>query len=586
MKAVLLIAVAGVCFAQSYALGPDSERQPNVPKGTVTQHAWNNSKVYPGTTRDYWVYVPAQYNAARPAPVMIFHDGSGFVADDGAWRVPIVFDNLIARGEMPPTIAIFINPGVLPARNANEQARFNRSYEYDGLGDRYARFLIEEILPEVGKTYRLSADPNDRAIAGSSSGGIAAFVAAWERPDAFRRVLSFIGSYTNLRGGDGLIDLIRKVEPKPLRVFLQDGSNDLNIYSGSWWMANQALAKSLEYAGYDSKFVTGTEAHNTKHGGSILPDALRWLWREYPKPIAASKGVADHERHFITEILDPGKDWEVVAEGYQTVSSPTVDLDGEIYFADASASKILKIERDGSIATFQENTGGAAAIQFAGDHHVYAAQPARRRIAAYSQGGEGGERSQELEVVPGMDASDLAITSKGGMYITDPAGKRIWFAQPGGQVRAVYETPAGEGLQYPAAVRLSPDEHLLLVADRDSRWVWSFQIQADGGLTNAEAFYHLEAPDESTVTRAGAMTLDETGHLYVATNLGIQICDQPGRVVGIMRPPGNAAVTGLVFGGRNLDYLYASAGGKLYRRHLRRKGVFPWAPMRLPRPQL
>ncbi|MEO8096267.1 MAG: SMP-30/gluconolactonase/LRE family protein [Acidobacteriota bacterium] len=589
--AVLLMAVASA-FAQQaaspYALGPDSQRNANVPKGAVTQHAWNNSKIYPGTTRDYWIYVPAQYNAARPAPVMIFQDGSGFLPDDGAWRVPIVFDNLIARGEMRPTIGIFINPGVLPARAQNEQARFNRSFEYDALGDRYARFLIEEILPEVSKTYRLSNDPNDRAIAGSSSGGIAAFVAAWERPDTFRRVLSFIGSYTNLRGGDGLIDLVRKVEPKPLRVFLQDGDNDLNIYSGSWWMANQALAKSLEYAGYDSRFVTGTEAHNTRHGGAILPDALRWLWREYPKPIVASKGVQGHERHFITEFLDPAGDWELVKEGYQSTSAPTVDLDGDIYFADAAASRILKIERDGSVATFQENTGGAAAIVFAGDHHVYAAQPGKRRIAAYSMAGEGGARSEEVEVVAGMDAADLAVTSKGNMYITDPAGKRIWFAEPGGRVRTVYEaaTAAGEGVLNPTGVRLSPDEHLLLISDRDSRWVWSFQIQPDGGLQNAEAFYHLESGDESTATRASAMTLDESGHLYVATNLGIQICDQPGRVVGIIRPPSNAPTTGLVFGGPKLDYLYATAGGKLYRRHLRRKGVFPWAPVRLPRPQL
>jgi enterochelin esterase-like enzyme len=293
MRYAPLFLAAALAFAQqTYTLSPDSQRQANVPKGSVTKHTWVNSKIYPGTTRDYWVYVPAQYNAATPAPVMVFQDGAGFIPDDGAWRVPIVFDNLIANKQMPPTIGIFIDPGVLPARGANEQARFNRSFEYDSLGDGYARFLIDEILPEVGKTYRLSADPNDRAIAGSSSGGIAAFVAAWERPDAFRRVLSFIGSYTNLRGGDALIDLVPKVEPKPLRVYLQDGSADLNIYSGSWWMANQALAKSLEYAGYDSTFVAGTEAHNTKHGGAILPDALRWLWREYPKPITASKGAA------------------------------------------------------------------------------------------------------------------------------------------------------------------------------------------------------------------------------------------------------------------------------------------------------
>jgi enterochelin esterase family protein len=206
---------------------------------------------------------------------MIFQDGAGYVAEDGRWRVPIVFDNLIHKHEMPVTIGIFINPGVLPARSDAEQARYNRSFEYDALGDRYARFLIEEILPEVGKQYNLSSDPNDRAISGLSSGGICAFTAAWNRPDAFHRVISFIGSYTNLRGGEIYASLIRKTEPKPLRVFLQDGKNDLNLYAGSWYIANQDMASALEYAGYDSTFVVGTEGHNAKHGGAILPDALR-----------------------------------------------------------------------------------------------------------------------------------------------------------------------------------------------------------------------------------------------------------------------------------------------------------------------
>src|SRR5882724_1304111 len=304
----LLIALAGgLLTADEYTLGPDSERQPQVPRGAVTQYSWT-SKIFPGTVRDYWVYVPAQYDASKPACVMIFRDGGGYVKEDGGWRATIVLDNLIQQKAMPVTIGIFINPGVLMALTPEQQNRFNRSYEYDGLGGRYAKFLIEEILPEVGKKWNLSKDPNAYGIAGSSSGGIAAFTAAWNRPDAFRRVLSFIGSYTNLRGGDIYPALVRKMEPKPLRVFLQDGSNDLNIYSGSWYLSNQEMASALEFSGYESKFVVGTEGHNGKHGGAILPDALRWLWQDYPKPIAkpvASKG----ERHFISTILDPGSDW-------------------------------------------------------------------------------------------------------------------------------------------------------------------------------------------------------------------------------------------------------------------------------------
>jgi enterochelin esterase family protein len=164
-KIAVLLLVSMAATAQEYKYGWDSERQPAVPKGTVTKHTWT-SKILPGTVRDYWVYVPAQYNASNPAAVMIFQDGGGFATETGNWRTPIVLDNLIQKREMPVAIGIFINPGVLPALGAEQQARYNRSFEYDALNDRYARLLIEEILPEVGKTYMLSSDPNDRGIAG------------------------------------------------------------------------------------------------------------------------------------------------------------------------------------------------------------------------------------------------------------------------------------------------------------------------------------------------------------------------------------------------------------------------------------
>jgi gluconolactonase len=176
--------------------------------------------------------VPEQYRADTPAAVMVFQDGGRFVAEDGRWRVPVVFDSLIHRGDMPVTVGVFVDAGVVPARAAEQQPRFNRSFEYDALGDRYARFLLEELLPEVGKGFNLTGDPNLRAIGGSSSGGICAFTVAWNRPDAFRRVLSFIGSYTGLRAGDTYPTLVRKTEPRPIRVFLQDGSRDLNIAVG------------------------------------------------------------------------------------------------------------------------------------------------------------------------------------------------------------------------------------------------------------------------------------------------------------------------------------------------------------------
>ena len=265
--------------AEKYELGPDSQRQPDVPQGTVTQHHWT-SKIFPGTERDYWIYVPKQYDAATPACVMVFQDGGNYQNDKGQFRVPVVFDNLIHKKEMPVTIGIFINPGSVPAARPGEKARSNRSFEYDTLSDQYARFLLEEILPEVSKTYNLATKPSQRAICGISSGGICAWTVAWERPEAFGKVLSHVGSFTNIRGGHVYHALIRKTERKPIRVFLQDGSGDLDNLHGNWPLANQEMAAALKFAGYDYRFEFGDGGHNGIHGGAILPDSLRWLWRE------------------------------------------------------------------------------------------------------------------------------------------------------------------------------------------------------------------------------------------------------------------------------------------------------------------
>jgi enterochelin esterase-like enzyme len=282
LLAALLVLTARLALADDdYKLGDDSQRHASVPQGEVTKYHWK-SKVYPGTERDYWVYVPKQYKSDEPACVMIFQDGKDYVGTEekDLFRVPIVFDNLIAKKEMPVTIGIFINPGVVPSVSKDGVPRNNRSFEYDSLGDQYSRFLLTEILPEVAKNYNLTEKPEQRAICGISSGGICAFTVAWERPDVFSKVLSHVGSFTNIRGGNVYPELIRKAENKPIRVFLQDGANDLNNQFGSWPLANQEMAAALKFAGYDYRFEFGDGAHNGKHGGAILPDSLRWLWRD------------------------------------------------------------------------------------------------------------------------------------------------------------------------------------------------------------------------------------------------------------------------------------------------------------------
>jgi enterochelin esterase-like enzyme/sugar lactone lactonase YvrE len=581
---IALLAALATSAADDYTLGPDSQRHAGVPQGKVAKFTFQDSRIFPGTTRDYWVYVPAQYDAAHPACVMVFQDGAGFASETGAWRVPVVFDNLIAQGAMPLTIAVMIDPGVLPAAHPEtQQNRYNRSFEYDGLGDRYARFVIEEILPELAKQYKLSDDPNDRAIAGSSSGGIAAFTAAWERPDAFRRVLSFIGSFTNLRGGDRYANLIRIMEPKPLRVFLQDGSSDLNIYSGSWYLANQAVAKSLEYAGYDSQFVVGTEGHNSRHGGAILPRALRWLWRDYPRPIGAGP-AAPAERHFIAEILDPGRDWEPVGGSYQATDAPAVDRDGNVYFSDAGASVIYKAAADGSVTVFRRDTGGVSGLMFGADGRLYAVEGARKRVVAYQP--DGGVQV----LASGLNSpNDLAVSPSGGVYFSETYGRRIWLVDARGNQRLVYDGAHDGRIRMPNGLRLSPDHSLLVVADTVLR-AWSFQVQADGSLGAGEPFYHLEMPDEAEQgpVRSGAdgLTFDDQGYAYFATKLGVQICDQTGRVVAIIRKPAATDLSNLAFGGPDMQWLYATTGGRVFRRHLRRKGALPWLQVKPPKPQL
>jgi enterochelin esterase-like enzyme len=278
---LLLMPLASAYAGDDYQLGPDSQKQPGVPEGKVTKSTWK-STIFPGTVRDWWLYVPAQYDATKPACVMVFQDGGGYVNVDAKaqFRVPIVFDNLIHKKELPVTIGIFLNPGVVPGSGKDKKARNNRSFEYDTLSDQYATFLEKEILPEVAKQYNLRNDAAGRGIGGISSGGICAFTVAWERPDLFSKVLSHVGSFTNIRGGDVYPSLIRKTERKPIRVFLQDGSNDLNNLHGNWPLANQQMAEALKLMKYDYRFEFGTGGHNGKHGGAILPDSLRWLWRD------------------------------------------------------------------------------------------------------------------------------------------------------------------------------------------------------------------------------------------------------------------------------------------------------------------
>lgn len=547
--------------------------QSGAPAGKLTKHEFRDSKNFPGTVRDYWVYVPAQYDGAQPAALMVFQDGAGYVNEKGPWKVPAAFDALIAKGEMPVTVGVFVTPGVLPALSEGQQNRYNRSYEYDSLGDRYARFLLEELLPEVEKSVKLTADPNLRGIAGASSGAICAMNVAWHRPDAFRRVFSTIGTYVNIRGAHVFPTLIRKTEPKPLRVFLEDGDQDLNIYAGNWWLANQEMASAFEFAGYDYKFETGHDGHNSNHGSAIFADAMRWLWRDWKTPIAKPTKVSD--RQWSQMIVEPGSEWELVSEGHKFTEGPAVDKNGDLFFTDIPNNRVHKVDAGGRRTVFREDTGGANGLMFGPDGRLYACQNSRRRVVAWSMDGA------ESVIAEGMGSNDIAVTSKGEVYFTDPRDKRVWFVDRSGAKRVVHE-----GINFPNGVVLSPDQGLLYVCDYWGRFVWSFQVQPNGDLAHGQPFGKLEIPDETDRSSADGMTVDTEGHVYVTTAWGVQVLDQPGRVVAILNKPQNSALANCVFAGPDLKTLYVTAGDKVFKRRMRRQGVVSWAPVKPPVPRL
>ena len=558
--------------ADDYKLGPDSMQQPDVPKGEVSYFKAKNSKVFTGSDHDVWVYVPKQYDAAKPACVMIFQDGGGFQDRNGGFRVPVVFDNLIAKKQMPVTVAIMINPGVVPAAGPNALPRYNRSFEYDDPTDRYARFLLEEILPEVGKKVNLSQNPDDRALCGASSGGIASFVAAWTRPDQFHRVVSFIGSFTDLRGGNTFASDIRKYEPRPLRVFLQDGTADQDIYSGNWYIGNQDVAAALRFARNDVQFVVGTQGHSGQQGASILPDALRWLWRDYPAPIRAATATPQP----IMKILLPDEAWQPIAAGFEA-GSLAADSAGNVYVVALPAGHIHKIAPDGRLSLFADTGKEVSALAFGPDGRLYAAQPAAKSITAYDASGKG------TIVAKGVAARSLVIDYKGDIYLIDAGNGKIYRIGKDG-----HKTLADAGRPDATGLALTPDQTLLQIASTDpGKLLTCYQIQPDGALGAKQEFFDLHIPYAERSSLANGMTTDTLGWLYVATQSGIQVLDQAGRVNGIIADPDRRAASAVVFGGANHDILTIVADGKIFRRKTQAKGVLSSeAPIKPPGPHL
>ncbi|WP_336514222.1 SMP-30/gluconolactonase/LRE family protein [Pollutibacter soli] len=545
---------------ETYPEDPASVVHADVPKGEVLKFTFDSSKFFPGTTREYWVYIPAQYKADQPACVYVNQDGI-------QWNAPVVMDNLIHRKEMPVTIGVFVMHGKVKAVNGTALDRFNRSYEYDGLGDNYARFLLEELLPEVekkkatdGRAIRLSKNGNDRAIGGSSSGAVCAFTAAWERPDAFSRVFSAIGTYVGLRGADRYPTLIRKTEPKPIRVFLQDGTNDLNIYAGDWWKANEMMERALVFAGYEVNHVWGEGAHNGAHGKAVFPDAMRWLWKDWPRPVQKGKS----QNAFLQQVILENEGWELVGEGYGFTEGTIADKNGVFFFQDIPASKTYKVIENGQPVVINSASDKSSGTAFAPDGSRVETAGGTKQVIRYTTDGK------RVIVSDSLSGNDIAIAVNGNMYITSPDGiqnpGRLFLIKPGGT-----KIEVDKGLRFPNGLTLSPDQTQLYVTESASHWVWVYSILPDGTLANKQKYGWLHVADADENAWSDGLKCDTAGRVWVTTRTGVQIMDQTGRVNAILPFPWKTP-SNLCFGGKDRNILYVTCVDKVYRRKFNTKG--------------
>jgi enterochelin esterase-like enzyme/sugar lactone lactonase YvrE len=565
---------------------PDALPRKDVPQGSVEKMPAWRSTIFPSTTRDWAIYVPAQYRPEEPAALMIFQDGHSYQNPNGQWRVPVVFDNLIARGDMPPTIAVFINPGHDTSKPTPQSPgkSSNRSYEYDSLGDRYARFLLDEIIPEVEKRYRISSDPEMRAICGASSGGICSLTVAWERPDQFRKVLSTIGSFTSLRGGDVYPSLIRQTEPKPLRVYLADTSGDLDNPFGSWPIANRSMAAALRSMGYDLRFDWAEGyGHNAAHGSSLFPDALRWLWRkDRPEITVDTSGNLKGDMTILRQLL-PGEGWRRVAADLGFADAACTDAGGNLYFSDMKAPAVYRVAaadllagRDARTVLTNEPVSG---LEFGPDGMLYGCQGSRARIIRIDP-----ERAAVSEVARDVSPNDLAISSDGLIYITETKQQQVTMIDSRTGQKSVVDT----GITAPNGIALSADGGTLAVSDHRGRHVWTFRVNPQGNLDakietmtmrlpidpQGEFAFH-QPPPFLPASKGDGMATDASGRWYVTSSLGVQVFDPTGRHCGILARPDadqQAApkpLTSCILAGPDHDHLVVTNGDAVYCRRLK-----------------
>lgn len=543
-----------------YVRGPDSLPQPGVPRGRIFTFQLEGSRVFAGTSRTITVYVPSQYTSDHAACLYVGLDGLQFAARR-------VFDNLIFKKQMPITIGIGVG---------NTNYRHNREFELDRVHKDLSQFILEEVIPAVerhgtpdGQRIRLSSDPNDRAVGGISSGGAGAFGLGWNRPDEFRRIFSAVGAFVAEHGAYQYAVLARKTEPKPLRIFLQDGTHDeLDDYAGEigdLWLSNQILDSALVFAGYQVKHAWGEGLHSDRHAVVIFPDAMRWLWKDWPQPIVASQS----RNSFLKAMLQPGEEWHALTGDYQADGILAADPTGMLVFHDLHGNRTRTVLPNDQLGDIKELPQSYTGLALAADGRIYVSQATV--ITTYTRTG------RRSTIAHGIGSAHLLVTHDNHLYVTedgvrDGAGK-LWLVRPDGR-----KVVLDRGLNHPGAMALSSDRQWLAVAESGTHWVYSYRVRPDGRVQDRERFYEFHVYSSENDKGAQSLATDRDGRLYAATRMGVQVFDDSSRVRAIL-PLRGGEITGLAFGGEHFDKLYvACADHKLYWRKLKVQGLPPWAP--------
>ena len=552
--------VAAPAAGDVKAYEPPAIKPEDILPGTTKQFAFTQSEIFPGTVREVTVFIPAQYGGKKPACVYVKTDGFNP-------REKALIETMIATKEMPVTVGVFVRPGVLPAPMKGTLGRRNRCFEYDGVNDNNVRFVIDELLPFVAKEFglNLSTDGNDRCISGGSSGGIAAFTAAWNRPDAFSRVYAASGSWVAFRGGHEFSRMVRKFEAKPIRAFLTTATHDMENCAGDWFLLDQEMDKALKFSGYDYQFRI-IEGRHVQGYMENWREGMAYLWRGWPERVQAGPS-APRAR----EILIPGEGWQLVAEGFKSTRGPACNASGEVFFADTLNNKIHRIDLDGKMSDFIADADHANCVTVGADGTVYAISEQSGRLMSYDAGGAGGL------VVSGIRGHSLLATPAGGLYVTSngerPDGPgTVWFVKDG------RKTLVDLGLKFATGLAYRPDQWLLSVADGHSKWVYSYQMNADGTLTNKERFFHLHVADWDDDAGAESLCYSLEGRQFIATRSGVQISADDGPTQVILPVPDRCRIIGVCLGGKDKDTLFAFCGNKIWKRKVRHHAMGAFTP--------